>query len=217
MGKLGKKMKRIFCLGDSHINHFPYLQGYDVIKQPFGPITVSGISLHIDRILDYVKNSGFPTEKQYVTLSIGEIDCRVHIGMNADKLQKDEKEIIADQTESLIECYNMLNSLGAMPIVSGVHPCLRDIPTLTLESSIDYNNLCIYGNRERRHTICTEWNKQLEEKAVSAGFKYYDIYSSVINENNAPIDMYYTDFLHLDYKIIHPIISEKLLKILEQK
>ena len=133
----------------------------------------------------------------------GEVDCRFHIPLQADKQKVSDSEMVDDFIEGFMETYDFIKELGYKIISFGCHP------STTEDHNMDSLDKPVYGSPERRNNIALLWNKRLKEESDKRNIPYFDIYKYLVNGGNETNMDYYIDYCHLNgEKVFNFLINE---------
>lgn len=205
----------IHVIGDSHSWAFKK-QRFFIIKN-IGPATAYNLvnensTIQSNRKL-FQAIEDIDPQKDYVILSFGEIDCRVHF---YNQYMKNNGNISLDKLMDMtIENYGkvlcQLRNRNINILVYGVLPAARDVvrfpPYATKrirEEIIDtYKNTYPYqAPPEMRSYINNRFNEKLKAYCETHGFKYLNIYSVVADERGFVKDEFVADEIHVNGKIM---------------
>jgi hypothetical protein len=147
---------KIHCFGNSHINNFSNSDALSFeskndlfVLYHLGPtIAYNFYEHHFQKVLENLHN--IDKENDYITLVLGEVDCRLHLPKQADLQGKSDEELVEECVDRLFKCYKELKELGYNCLVYSTHPTTsKEYPELS-----EY----IYDHHERRNHICVLWN-----------------------------------------------------------
>ena len=200
----------IHLIGNSHVNTFSNDSDLnmsfenDIFKSHhIGPVIAYNFyDHHMSSVRDIIKNIN---KNDFISLIVGEVDCRLHLPLQADKQSKTDNDIVDECLSRLFKCYDELLNNGYNIIVFSTHP------TTTEEHNMDRNDRPIYSNVERRNNICLLWNKKIENMCTIRNIKYIDFYNLLVDENNITKMEYFLDYCHLNSSLLYPSIIEKIL------
>lgn len=194
----------IHCFGNSHINTFSncdvmsYVANNDVFKlYHLGPtIAYNFFEHHYPNVVSLLHNINPVTD--YVTLVVGEVDCRLHLPKQADLQNISDFEIVNDCVNRLFRCYKHLQELNVKCLVYSTHPTTSYI----CPDNKDY----IYSDMKRRNDICLLWNSCCERLCEQYNIPYISFYDKLVNENNETNMEYFLDYCHLKSSMIYETI-----------
>lgn len=198
----------IHLIGNSHVNTFSndekvnfsfeneFFKSYHI-----GPIIAYNFyEHHMTHVNEIIKNI---QKNDYISLIVGEVDCRVHLPLQADIQTKTDSEIVDECVTRLFRCYDDLLERNYKLIVYSTHPTTIEGHDMTREDRP------IYGDMSRRNNISLMWNKKLEELCKSKNIKFVNFYDLLVNENNITKMEYFLDYCHLNSSMCYPFILEK--------
>lgn len=189
----------IHFIGNSHVLAFGKM-GFRT--NHIGPvIAYNFFEHHFKKALAYINNID---KEDHITLIAGEVDCRLHIPMQADKQQRSDQEITQECVDRFFRCYIELMTQYFNPIVFGTHP------TTTQEHNMSDPSNPVYGSCQRRNNICILWNDRLNYLCEETGLPFISIYDKLVDENNITKMDYYLDYCHLDPQKVKPLFEEEL-------
>ena len=202
---------KICCIGNSHVNTF---SGESNLTRSFNNSLFSGRNIgpviaynfyenHYKRAIEAYSEieEGKDT---YLSLVVGEVDCRLHIPLQADKQKRSDDSVVGECVERLFKCYRDILNTGNKCIVFSTHPT-------TLEShSMSDKELPIYGCWERRNNICVLWNKYIKEFSEKFSIPYISFYQDLVDNNNRTKMEYYLDYCHLNSNKVMPFIMREI-------
>jgi len=202
----------IHLIGNSHVSSFSNMPvppaRFSYESSYFIPVWLGAVTAynfyenHRDFISNYIKNS--VKKNDYATFIAGEVDCRIHIPLQADKQKKSDSEIVEECVKRFKKLFELTKNLGINTFVFGTHA------TTTEPHSMENQDRPIYGDVKRRNNICLLWNKYLELMAKDLGIVYASIYDKLVDSNNITIMDYMADYCHLQSPKIYTFILEEL-------
>jgi hypothetical protein len=198
----------IHLIGNSHVSTFSNDNKVNMsfenefFKSHYiGPVIAYNFYEHhmesVNKIINNVQKN------DYISLIVGEVDCRVHLPLQADNQKNSDEEIVDECITRLFRCYDNLLERGYKVIVYSTHP------TTTENHDMSREDRPIYGNVERRNNICMIWNKKLEILCKSKNIIFINFYDLLVNENNITKMDYFLDYCHLNSSMCYPFILEK--------
>jgi hypothetical protein len=200
----------IHLIGNSHVNTF---SNDDKINMSFeneffksyhiGPVIAYNFYEHHMKSVNDVINNNNIQKSDYISLIVGEVDCRVHLPLQADNQKITDDEIVAECVNRLFRCYDNLLERDYNLIVYSTHP------TTTENHDMSREDRPIYGDVERRNNISLLWNKKLGDLCKSKNIKFVNFYDLLVNENNITKMEYFLDYCHLNSSMCYPFILEK--------
>jgi hypothetical protein len=204
----------IHILGNSHVNTFSNWDSLSRIESShksfklhhIGPVTARyGYDVHLNKINAVLV--GIRRKKDYIIPMAGEVDCRMHIGLQADRRKMLDKEMVDIFMEGFMKWYDYMLGLRYRLISFGVHP------STTEDHDMSDIYRPIYGDMERRNKISRLWNKKLKEESKLRNIPYFDIFDYVVNENDKTNMEFYLDYCHLNSSLVIPYIEKELKAI----
>lgn len=201
----------IHVIGNSHVSTFsnktvpPVWMSYE--SEYFVPVHLGAITAynfynnHKEYIISYLNERVKDTDK--VTFIAGEVDCRLHLPLQADQQKKSDEIIVRECIDRFKELFNLALKLNKNVFAFGTHATTNEGHSM---SNMDRP---IYGDMKRRNNICLLWNKYLEEMSNNLNIKYTSIYNKLVNQNNETIMDYMADYCHLQSFKIYPFIIEE--------
>ena len=138
----------------------------------------------------------------YILLAIGEVDCRWHLPYQAHLQNKNNNDIVSECIERLFKSYLDLKSRGYNVIGWGGHPS-------TSSSHNDDPQQPVFGDCLNRNNITLLWDEYLSTKCNSNNIPYISIVRDLIDDNGLTKMEYFSDYCHLDYNKIYPLIEKK--------
>jgi hypothetical protein len=214
----------IYVFGNSHVSHFT---GQDtIIKEhphsiPCGP---GEFNFHILRLgpstaYNFFWNPGYyprvlkeleevcPEKDAYVSLLLGEIDCRVHIGRQADTSGRPLEECVEEVVDRLFLCYLDLKQKGYTPLVFAVQPP-ADVPPSV------HPDCPVYGGLANRNRITRLFNTTLERKCKIHSIPYCSIFDELMEDEIHPKQGLFMDYVHMKGSKVRPYYDQALRKLL---
>ena len=200
----------IHLIGNSHVNTF---SNDDKINMSFeneffkshhiGPVIAYNFYEHHMSSVNKIIIDNNIQKSDYISLIIGEVDCMVHLPLQADIQKINDEEIVAECVNRLFRCYDNLLERDYKIIVYSTHP------TTTENHDMSREDRPIYGDVERRNNISLIWNKKLGDLCKSKNIKFVNFYDLLVNENNITKMEYFLDYCHLNSSMCYPFILEK--------
>ncbi len=201
----------IHLIGNSHVNTFSNdcnlnmsFENEIFKSYHIGPVIAYYFyEHHMNSVYDIIKNNTIQ-KKDYISLIVGEVDCRVHLPQQADKQNKTDYEIVEECVNRLFRCYDDLVQKGYNVIVYSTHPT-----TIESHCMSDESLPVIYGEVDRRNKICLMWNEKLKELCDLKKIKFVNFYDLLVDENNITKMEYFLDYCHLNSSLCFTHILEK--------
>lgn len=201
----------IHLIGNSHVNTFSNDNKVNMsfenelfISHHIGPVIAYNFyEHHMGSVYSILKNKNIPTS-DYISLIVGEVDCRLHLPLHADRLGVADITMVSECVDRLFVCYDELTKMGYNLIVFSTHPT-------TIEShDMSRSDRPIYGNVERRNSICSMWNAKTMEMCKDRDIVYIDFYDLLVDDNNITKMEYFLDYCHLNSSMCFPFILNKI-------
>lgn len=206
----------IHLIGNSHVNTFSnddklnlsfeneYFKSHHI-----GPVIAYNFyEHHMGAVNEIIVNNNI-NEKDYISLIVGEVDCRLHLPLQADNQNKTDDEIVDECVIRLFRCYDELINRGHNVIVFSTHPTTIENHNMSAEDRP------IYGDVVRRNNICLMWNKKLQTLCEIKNIKYVNFYDLLVDEHNITKMEYFLDYCHLNSCMSYPYILEKIKKVID--
>jgi tetratricopeptide (TPR) repeat protein len=204
--------KIIHCIGDSHACFF---SGHDSIHEmwpfyigqnlPFKSYRIGSTLAYnlcalntTTRGREYLFNL-LPTlpQRSNILLIFGEVDCRAHIGKQADKQGLPVEVIIKECIDRYFSVILEIISFGFNVGVWGVHPSNQYI-----KCGPDHEHTFpVYGTIQERNNITRLFNNYLEDRCLQNSIQFVSIFEELINANLTAKSEYYVDDIHLSQKV----------------
>lgn len=217
-------MPVIHVIGDSH--SWAFKKQIPFVINNIGPATAYNLvnkdsTIQSNRKLFQALDK-IDSKKDYVILSFGEIDCRVHF---YNQYMKNNGSISMDELmDTTIENYgeilSQLKERNINFIVYGVLPAARDVvrypPYATKRIREELvnsykKNYPYQASPEVRSYINSRFNEKLKAYCEARGYKYLNIYRVVANERGFVKDEFVADEIHVNGKIM-PYVKAMLQK-----
>lgn len=204
----------IHILGNSHVNTFSNWDSLSRIEcshksfklHHIGAVTARyGYDVHFNKINAVL--AGLRRKKDYIIPMAGEVDCRMHIGLQADRKKKSDEEMVELFMEGFMKWYDYMIGLRYRLISFGTHP------STTEDHDMSDIMRPIYGNMYRRNKITLMWNERLEHESKLRDVPYFSIYRYLVNEDNKTNMEFFLDYCHLNSSLVMPFIEKELNKI----
>lgn len=203
----------IHLIGNSHINSFSKgsLVRFENISNEYftghwiGPtIAYNFFEHHLPKALQI--SSTINKKEDYVTLIVGEVDCRLHLPKQADIQKRSDEDIVNECIQRFIRCYDAYIYEGYKVIVTGTHP------TTPTGHNDDPENP-VWGNVERRNKISVLWNEGLKLESSIRKIPFVSIYNYLVDERNMTKTEYFIDYCHLNSSKVFPFIIKEMKEI----
>jgi len=207
---------KIHAIGNSHVNIFT---GTDIVgiyndKIPLfktyqiGPtIAYNFFEHHYPTVLEYLSDfNEFNKETDYVSLIVGEVDCRWHLLKQAEIQKKPIESIVKECVDRFFRCYLDLQEKGYNVISWGSHP--------STVSGHNNNLSCpVYGNCLQRNKITKMWNAYIKEKSDDHNIKFLSLFDHLIKDDGMTDMQYMLDYCHLKSTKVLPFLYKELRNI----
>lgn len=217
----------IHCVGDSHANFF---SGFDEMQPDWpapgiknrypelrsyriGPVlayklceygTTSGGREKLDKLLALLKPG------EHILFCFGEIDCRAHVLLQAEKQKLPPETIINHIVERYLSIILEIRQAGFLPLVWGVIP---SAPTDINHRITVPPQYLFHGSCKERNRVSQAFNQTLKQRANAGHIPYLDIFESLWSEAGGVDRSFYSDEIHLSQKAM-PLALEALKKVL---
>jgi len=211
---------RIIIFGNSHVSAFSgedrvinedlqRFESEDFIYhcQRLGPCTAYNFfwnPRYYGRVVNFLETSEF--RKDTICLLLGEIDCRVHIGLNAEKASKPLDECVEEVIDRYILCLLDLKQRGYKVLVMAVQPASTCAPSTVPDSPA-------HGLYQSRNKITREFNRLLERKARIHGFLFCSIFDMLMLDEVTPKPHIFMDYVHLRGSVVRPMFDAALHRL----
>lgn len=203
----------IHCLGDSHCCFFigrdkispgfPHEQSaYPFfVVHPVGPAlaynlcqtgtTTRGREVLWDRLATCVKPG------EWVLLSFGEIDCRAHLLLQAEKQQRPVEQLITDCVERYFSVVREIVAMGHRVIVYNVTPATNKAASYKPGRQQHYPT---YGTPQQRNAVTRRFNTELKSRCDREGILFLANFESLVDANGRSRGQFFFDEIHLSQK-----------------
>jgi len=207
----------IHCIGDSHVCVF---SGKDKICddrylnfQPhrIGPFLAYNLGNPNHSVYMRLFNElrVLDRKNDFVLLSFGEVDIRVHVIAQAKKQGKEIKEIVKEIVENYVSAIDKVSSLGFKTIVyCPPATCNHYNPEAKVSSENYYPHL---GKVEERNKA-TLYFKDFIKNTLDPSILVVDLCDELIKEDLTTRGEYFMDGIHLSQKSM-PIILKKFERL----
>lgn len=220
-----KCASQIYIIGDSHVSVFSgkgrenddymvpvWPNKFISIIPVFIPIRLGPVTAYnsykklglIMRILNN-KSTRFQKSTDYILLSFGEIDIRVHLIKQRQQKSLSDIEIINKCLNNYFKTINKLKSMGYKLMIYGP---IASAPGDIIVEGFSSIGTCV----ERNH--CTKiFSDELERRCNILKLPFISIFDKMINAEGLTDKKYLMDEVHLSSKYIYLII-ERLQEVL---
>ena len=216
----------IYCIGDSHANFFsgsdemqPEWPGEGIKHfHPFfrafriGPVLAYNLCRNNsstrgrEKLMELL--SLFPS-KSKVMFCFGEIDCRAHIILQAERQKRPVEGVVRTVAERYFSVIKEVRGMGFTPLIWNVIP---SAPT-DINSKINVPaKYLFHGTREERNDVTRRFNADLKILAIDHDVFFLDFFDKLMNrDGSVKLEYYCQDDIHLAQKAM-PIVLEALKK-----
>ena len=217
MSEKHKEKPRIVLFGNSHVSAF---SGQDTIInehpntfesdyfqyycQRLGPCTAYNFfwnKQYYSRVLDILETNNFKNDT--VCLLLGEIDCRLHIGLNSEEKSKPLDECIEEVIDRFLLCLLDLKQRGYKVLIIAVQPASTYPPSKNPDGPV-------HGDFILRNTITRDFNKVLERKSKIHNFLFCSIFDTLMVDEYTPDMNNFMDYVHLRGSIVRQLFDKTL-------
>lgn len=214
-GWSNKPIKKINCIGDSHISIFSnlnglvdekeitYINNFNIYRA--GPYLVYNL-LDKNNIPEIIQKMG---SSDPILICFGEIDCRAQVHKYV--INGNYKEVI----DNIIDRYFIF--LERLPvqlnkiILFSITPELKENPHWYYYGKYPDAFDCPKGSYDDRKTYKEYFNFKLKEESKKKGYKFVSIYEHLIRDDKLK-EIYYLDDIHLNPKNVDYLIKYELIK-----
>ncbi len=216
----------IHCIGDSHVNFF---NGYDKAqvdpetnmiksKYPFfktywiGPVLAYNLCRKntttkgrekLFLLLEYIPKGS------NLMFCFGEIDCRAHIVLQAEKQGREPSEIVKNVVDRYFKVLKEVQDMGYKIIVWNVIPSAPTDVNTWISVSDEY---LFHGTCQERNHVTKLFNTYLKSLVEPEGMFFLDFFDKLMNEDGSVKTEYYCkDDIHISQKVM-PIVLDLLKK-----
>ena len=213
-----RKKPGICIFGNSHVSSFSgtdnivdgTLQKFESEHfiyrcQRLGPCTAYNFfwnPSYYPRVLELLAQHN-PDKEYTVCLLLGEIDCRVHIGLNHEKTSRPLNECIEEVIDRMLLCLLDLKQRGYKVLVIAVQPASTFPPSTHPDGPV-------HGDFTFRNTLTREFNRALEHKSKLHGFPFCSIFDTLMKDDVTPNMSYFMDYVHLRGTMVRPLFDKAL-------
>lgn len=202
----------IYVFGNSHAQFFtnstPSRSGEGENRSEhfrsfsLGPVIAYNFFEHHYPTMIQIMNDLPITEKDYVMIAVGEVDCRWHLLAQADKQSRDVIELTHECIDRFFRAHLHLKENGYNVIAWGGHPSTKNTFGNVPEDPV-------WGDCLTRNRVSLAWNDYLEKKSKEADIPFVSIIRDLINVDGITKMEYYIDYCHLDPKKLLPSVTEQ--------
>jgi len=211
---------RIIIFGNSHVSSFTGVDGiihdnlhvesehFRYFCQRLGPCTAYNFFWNPDyypRVL-HILNEHDAGKQSTVCLLLGEIDCRVHIGLNHEKTSRPLNECIEEVIDRFLVCLLDLKKRGYKVLVMAVQPASKYPPSTNPDGPV-------HGHYVFRNTLTRQFNSILEHKSKIHDLLFCSVFDTLMEDDVTPNMDYFMDYVHLRGSMLQPIFDKALYKL----
>ena len=167
-----------------------------------GPVIAYNFFEHHYPTMIQIMNNLPITEKDYVMIAVGEVDCRWHLLAQADKQKRDVTELTHECIDRFFRAHLHLKENGYNVIAWGGHPSTKNTFGNVPEDPV-------WGDCLTRNRVSLAWSDYLEKKSTEANIPFVSIIRDLINVDGITKMEYYIDYCHLDPKKLLPSVIEQ--------
>lgn len=135
-----------------------------------------------------------------VMFVVGEVDCRWHLPLQANKQNRPLDDIVRECMNRYFESFKIMKK-GFEMYAWGTHPT-------TTAGHCDDPQGPIFGTVEERNRTSVLWNQMLKQKCKNHDIRYASIYHHMVDENNITKMEYMRDYCHMASNCIPLILKE---------
>jgi hypothetical protein len=136
----------------------------------------------------------------YISLILGEIDCRTHLGRISETTGRPLIECIEECVDRYFMCYIDLKRRGYNCIVFSVHPGSTYPPCEKHDSPV-------FGDFEYRNRLTQAFNFLLEHKCKVHNIPFCNYYYELMESQFKPNMDFFMDYVHIRGTLLMPIIE----------
>jgi hypothetical protein len=205
----------IYVFGNSHAHFFtnstPSKYGEGENKNEYfrsfslGPVIAYNFCEHHFPTMVHQINNLPITPLDSIIIAIGEVDCRWHLPFQANKQNRDYKDIVHECIDRLFLAYRHIKENGYNIIGWGGHPS-------TTSRHNDDQSEPVYGDCLSRNQISREWSNYLSQKCHDVNIPFISVIDDLINIDGLTKMEYYKDYCHLDSNKFLPFVIDKFKK-----
>jgi hypothetical protein len=162
---------------------------------------------YYSKVISLLNNQITVDNNSYISLLLGEIDCRVHIGKQVLLHNKNIDDVIMEVVDRYNQCLLDLKQRGYKILIFSVHPGSTFPPSENPSSPV-------VGDHIFRNKITQIFNECLMNKAKIHGYIFCNIYDKLMLDTDTPNMEYFMDYVHLRGSLVRSIYEEELVKIL---
>lgn len=161
----------VHLLGDSHVYVCDNIPGYSCECFRDGPETPTAYNLIRNHFGSQLLRSIHHLERNdnFIIISAGEVDCRIHIYLKYNQLLGSISELIDSTIRSYMRFLELIKETHIPYAVLGIPPC-------GYQDDNRYG-FPVYADRKERISIYREFNSRMKSICVN----YIDVYSKTVN------------------------------------
>jgi hypothetical protein len=212
---------RIILFGNSHVSAFcgkdmiieDTLQTFEsehfiYVCKRLGPCTAYNFFWNPDYYPKVIQTLESNTYKEdTICLLLGELDCRVHIGLNSDKSSRPLDECIEEVVDRFLLCLLDLKKRGYKVLVIAVQPASTHPPSTKPDKPV-------HGHFIFRNRLTRQFNTLLERKCRIHSFLFCSIFDTLMLDDLTPNMDFFMDYVHLRGSLVRPLFEEELRKLI---
>lgn len=221
------KIDIIHCVGDSHANFF---SGFDIMQPEWPSPEIQNRypffrSYRIGPALAYNLCDNNTTTKgrerlmallevipqgSWILFCFGEIDCRAHILLQAEKQTRPIEGVITEVVKRYFKVIKEVQSRGYNPIIWGVAP---SAPSDVNSKIVVPLQFLFQGSCSERNSVTRLFNMKCGELAEDCSALFINLFDYFIHPDQTPKLEFFIDEIHLSQKAM-PIAINKINAIL---
>tara|TARA_B110000483_G_scaffold243626_1_gene334630 strand:- start:5342 stop:6139 length:798 start_codon:yes stop_codon:yes gene_type:complete len=136
----------------------------------------------------------------------GEIDCRAHIQVQAEKQGKSVNEIVHHCAMNYIHLLDEIKTKGFNVIAYNVIPSRPYRCRYTVKKTSRYPT---YGSQKERNLITSHFNDLLREGCQKRGFPFLENFDLLVDSHGRTDEKFYMDKIHLSRRAM-PMTLDRL-------
>lgn len=211
---------RILIFGNSHVSAFSgtdtiiddALQTFEsehfiYICKRLGPCTAYNFfwnPSYYPKVIETLESTSYKDDT--ICLLLGELDCRLHIGLNSEKSSRPLDECIEEGVDRFVLCLLDLKKRGYKVLVIAVQPASTEPPSTHPEKPV-------HGHFIFRNRLTRQFNALLQRKSRIHGFLFCSIFDMLMVDDDTPNMDFFMDYVHLRGSLVRPMFDEQLRKL----
>lgn len=149
----------------------------------------------------YLINNGYLPRGSKIVISLGEIDCRVHVKRQTELQEISVDKVLDNIVNNYYDFISWLQSESYDIVVYG--PIAQQKDSCLLDPMYPR-----YGSEIERNEIVRLFNEKLKIACKNKGIGFFTIYDKLINKDGTTKDEYLRDGVHLNNKAIPILLKE---------